>query len=426
MEQKKGGKIYYGVWIVAAYCLIVPAIYMFSNPIGLYMLPICDELGISQGVYSLSRTCVSVICAFSYLLYVPLQKRCSLRVMICLGLLCGAMSAFCYSAATSVAFIFIAAFFNALINPLSNQISMGNLMNNWFVKHNATIMSIIFACGNIGGFFNAKLIAHWISTEGWRGSMRITMLILLSVMVVVFLIIRDHPSQKGLRPYGAEENAKAAPAELPGAVYKDTLKTVDFWGVMLWACLSGIIVYPVINIVPAYLSELGFDTVFSGTAVSFISIGTLVTLPLVGISVDRWGIRPTIYLSTVSYVLAVVLLLFLAPGNKAMALAATTILGISSVSFPALPMFIKVRFGFRDYSLYSTRANIVRMLGNALGYPLLGFAYDIFGSYRSVFILFILFSLAMLAAGLTASRKNHRLWTETRPGYPGYTAENGA
>ena len=82
MDQKKGGKIYYGVWIVIAYCLIVPAIYMFSNPIGLYMLPICDELGISQGVYSLSRTCVSVICALSYLLYVPLQKRCSLRVMI--------------------------------------------------------------------------------------------------------------------------------------------------------------------------------------------------------------------------------------------------------------------------------------------------------------------------------------------------------
>lgn len=397
---------YYGIWIVAVYCLVLPAIFLFSNPIGLYMLPICEDLGISQGVYSLSRTCVSIICAASYLLYTTLQKRLTLRGMVCMGLLSGAISAFLYSVSVSIFTIFIAAVFNAFINPLASQISMGNLVNNWFVKRNATVMSIIFTCGNLGGFLNAKLVAFWIITFGWRASMRNTMLILLTVMVLAFLVLRDHPSDKGLIPWGADEqkvSKNAPPDVLPGADYSNTRKSKPFYCLMIWAFLTGLLTYPIINIVPSLLSSLGYDTVFSGTALSFISIGSLIFLPLLGVSVDKWGIRPALILFSVFNFLSILGSLTLTPGKPYSALITSLCLGIGNIVFPMLPMFIRELFGYRDYALYSSRANILRMLGTVLGYPLFGFTYDLLKSYNPIFILFTFLSATMLVFGLIAS-----------------------
>ena len=83
-------------------------------------------------------------------------------------------------------------------------------------------------------------------------------------------------------------------------------------------------------------------------------------------------------------------------------------------------MFIKEVFGFRDYSQYMSQANIVRMLGTAIGYPLLGFAHDLVNSYNLIFVIFALLSLIMLVSGIIATGKREPLWVETRPGYSGY------
>ena len=231
-QAKMKTRLHYGFWIVAVYCLIVPCIFLFSNPIGLYMVPICEELGVPQGVYSLSRTFTSVLCAGSYIFYVPLQKRFGVRILICMGIFSGVLSAFFYSTAGNLAMIFLAAAFSAFINPLAHQVSMGNMVNAWFAKRNATILSVIFACGNLGGFFNAKLIAYWISAYGWRNSMRNTMFILISIMVVAFLVLRDTldrvlglPQRKGAAPLGMETPAAGPeeggdPPELPGARFR--------------------------------------------------------------------------------------------------------------------------------------------------------------------------------------------------------------
>ena len=418
-------RLHYGFWIVAVYCLIVPCIFLFSNPIGLYMVPICEELGVPQGVYSLSRTFTSVLCAGSYIFYVPLQKRFGVRILICMGIFSGVLSAFFYSTAGNLAMIFLAAAFSAFINPLAHQVSMGNMVNAWFAKRNATILSVIFACGNLGGFFNAKLIAYWISAYGWRNSMRNTMFILISIMVVAFLVLRDSPSAKGLRPWGMEAPAAGPeeggdPPELPGARFLDTRHHPKYCCLLIWSFLTGIMTYPVINVVPALLSSLGYDTIFSGTAVSLLSVGSLILLPVLGITVDKWGSRSAIVCCEAFYLISIFCFLILGEGQPFIALAANLTLGIANILFPLLPMFIKEVFGFRDYSQYMSQANIVRMLGTAIGYPLLGFAHDLVNSYNLIFVIFALLSLIMLVSGIIATGKREPLWVETRPGYSGY------
>ena len=50
------GRFHYAFAVAAAYCLVIPAIYLFSNPFSMYMVPIVEDLHISRGTYSVSYT----------------------------------------------------------------------------------------------------------------------------------------------------------------------------------------------------------------------------------------------------------------------------------------------------------------------------------------------------------------------------------
>ena len=138
------GRFHYAFAVAAAYCLVIPAIYLFSNPFSMYMVPIVEDLHISRGTYSLHQTIHEIISAIAYFLYVKAQKRFGLRELATMGLLCAALAAVCYAVAHSVPLLFLGGAFSALIWPLSSQVTAGSIVNNWFAKKSATVISVIF------------------------------------------------------------------------------------------------------------------------------------------------------------------------------------------------------------------------------------------------------------------------------------------
>lgn len=426
MPKKR--KFHYAFAVAGAYCLVIPAIYLFSNPFSMYMLPIVEDLGITRGMYSLHQTVHEIISAIAYFLYVRMQKRFGLRELASMGLLCAALSAVCYSTAHSLPLLFLGGALSALIWPLSSQVTAGSIVNNWFAKKSATVISIIFGCGNIAGFFNTKIIAYWIGTYGWRQSMVNTLIVMVVVAAIAYLIIRSHPSEKGLRAWGAPESTADAPAAvtepdpntLPGAVFQDSVRNCKLYCAYAWCFITGIIVYPVVGIIPAQLKDIGFSSSAVSSAVGIMSIGSLVLLIPLGQVIDRWGIRLATVATVASYLGMIALLLTITPATPFLATVAGFLMGAAILLYTILPLFMKEVFGFREFAKFMSYSVIFRTVGNAIGSPLLNFVYDHVGSYRIVLLVFAAISVLLLVFGVIATSKKNPLWVETRPGYPGY------
>ena len=193
--------------------------------------------------------------------------------------------------------IFLASAASGFIWPLFSQVSVGNIVNNWFARKGATIISAMFTFSNLCAFFTSKLVASWIENDGWRSSMLYTMWLILAVTILVFLVVRDRPSDKKLQPWGIKGKAGEEAREqedasvLPGAEFKSALRSPKLYCAYFWTFITGLIVYPVVYAVPAHLSTVGFDTVFSGDVVGLFSIGSVVFLLPLGWAMDRWGVR---------------------------------------------------------------------------------------------------------------------------------------
>lgn len=74
MGQTSNKKFHYAFLVVLVYAIALPAVFLFSNAFGLYMVPITEELGISRGAYSLTQSFNEIVSAVLYFLYARIEK----------------------------------------------------------------------------------------------------------------------------------------------------------------------------------------------------------------------------------------------------------------------------------------------------------------------------------------------------------------
>lgn len=425
MKQTSNRKFHYAFLVVIVYAIALPAVFLFSNAFGLYMVPITEELGISHGAYSLTQSFNEIVSGVLYFLYVRIERRFKIRYIITAGAFAGALAALLYAVSGNLPMIFLASAVSGFIWPLFSQVSVGNIVNNWFARKGATIISAMFTFSNLCAFFTSKMVASWIENAGWRSAMLYTMWLILAVTVLVFLVIRDHPSVKNLTPWGVEHKAgeaeaKPDPATLPGAQFKTSLRSPKLYCAYIWTFITGLIVYPVVYAVPAHLSKVGFDTVFSGDVVGLFSIGSVVFLLPLGWAMDRWGVRVGTTLCVGGYLLSIASLLVITPERSFLGPVIGLAMGVGIILFTVLPVFMRDVFGFKEYSKFMSYSVVFRTIGSTLGFPLLNFTYDKVGSYNTVFAIFGGLSVILLILGVVATGKKNPLWVETRPGFQGY------
>lgn len=427
METKGRSFYHYAFVVVGVYAIALPAVFMFSNTFSLYLVPITEDLGISRGDYALVRSLNEITSALLYWAYARLEKRMSLRLIITSGALMGALTAFMYAISGSLPMLAVAALCSGAIWPLFSQVSVGNIVNNWFARNGATVITAMFTFSNLCGFFTSKIVAHWITEYGWRQSLYITMFLILGATVIVFLFVRDKPSQRGLEPWGIKEaeaekeKKKTADAkELPGVMFRDALRDYRLYAAFLWTLIVGTLVYPVVHTVAAHLRTVGFDTNYSGNVVGLFSIGSVLFLIPLGRIMDRWGCRIGILVCVGGFLAAMASLLSIKPELAFLGPIIGISMGVSIILFTVQPIFIREVFGFKDFSRIMSYTVLMRTFGGMIGGPLLNYTYDFTGSYNKVFVAYSGMAIVLLVLTLVATSKKNPLWKETRPGFYGY------
>jgi sugar phosphate permease len=117
------------------------------------------------------------------------------------------------------------------------------LLSEWFNTRQFVIMGGAFmAMGGVGAFFSSAPLAWVSNTMGWRMTLVAVGIVTLLMATLVYVFVRNRPSEMGLSPISTNLNQSETGARI-GLMQgmKMVVTSARFWPVAIWAfCVVGI------------------------------------------------------------------------------------------------------------------------------------------------------------------------------------------
>lgn len=373
---------HYLMTAVAA-CLILSAMIVGTVCFGFFMDPVTSDMGFDRSTFSLYFSLLTIVGTVTLPLYGKLIAKHGTRIFVIVGGIWTGLAFAAFSLCNSLPMFYLVGCLGGLGFFGCSYAAVPVIVSTWFHEKNGLVMGLASACGGTIAVVCGLIFPTFINAFGWR-----TGYILLGVIVFVLttpvglLLLHSNPSEVGLAPYGYKEDAdaNAAAADLPGVPYAHALRMPQFWGFLLaFLMLAGTIM--ITQHLAAYFVSIGFDAVTAGVFMSVISAGIIVTNTLAGTVSDKLGLMKTFLLCSILYAASFVLL----PATSLVAVicVALFIMSIGNANLSVFaPMFTGATFGQKDYAALWGLVSMSNVLGQAIGAPLWGLAYDLTGSYH--------------------------------------------
>jgi MFS family permease len=221
-------RLHYG-WVVVAVAgvAILIGAGVRSAP-GIFLLPMEEDIGISRSAVSLA---VSLGLIF-YGLAAPLSGRFVDRVgprkVAAMGLLITAAGSALAAASNSgwQLDLFLGVI-SGIGTGLIGSVLGAAIANRWFVTNRSMIVGLFGALMSAGQLLFIPLLSRVSLSYGWRtATWGLAGLAAAAVLPVAWLV-RDHPSNVGLAPYGA--SGPVPPPTPDPLIMKQALRSRNFW-----------------------------------------------------------------------------------------------------------------------------------------------------------------------------------------------------
>ncbi|MFJ8585808.1 MFS transporter [Streptomyces sp. NPDC093595] len=223
-------------WSVAAvtFVTIVGAAAFASLP-GLLIEPLHREFDWSRGTIGFAVSVNLALYGLTAPFAAALMDRFGIRRVVALALT--------VIAAGSLATVWMTAawqlvlFWGVLVGLGSGSMALAfaaTVTNRWFTARRGLVTGVLTAAGASGQLVFLPLLSWLVEDHGWRPAAVTVAVSALAVVPFVWLLLRDHPADVGLAPYGAAE-AVPKPAPVRGAarravtVLASAARTGPFW-----------------------------------------------------------------------------------------------------------------------------------------------------------------------------------------------------
>ncbi len=386
---------------------------------GLLLVPMQMDLGWSRATLTGALTVATVSAAGAGMLLGPLFDRHGARVAMTLSAIGGGL------------FLVLLAFVRApweyyVLLGLGVGAARAGLENlgprtaiaNWFVRRRAAAFAWASGGRALFGVAMGPLIAVLVSRTSWRSSWALMGVLELAILVpLVWLIVRRRPEDQGQLPDGDQPALASIPMSTPQIAEAqwtraEAVKTHTFWYMVAAFILTGFPATGLIaNMVP-YFQDNGMSAITAAWAYSTYAFGAIWARPLWGYIAGRHGIHAG--LTAYGFGYGIVIALFtLSASPVTLFLSAfplgAVIGGVQQLQSQAWPDY----FGRRSVGAITGLSILLVTPAMALGPLVAAFAYDLTGSYKTVFAAY---AAGALVAGLFFARAK-------RPPKPGGPAQ---
>lgn len=233
--QTTKSKLHYG-WIVVlvTFLTLIVSAGVRSTP-GILMIPLEQHFG-------WDRTVITFALAINLALYglcgpfaAALLELYGIRRVTVLALLMLAIG-------TSVSSLMIAPWQLTLLwgvivglgTGFTSSVLGAVVANKWFAQRRGLVVGILSASGATGQLIFLPVLARLVQSGGWSRPVWVTAVSALIAAILVLLLMRNKPEDKGLLPYGATETVKLVPNSgnpitLAFQGLKTGVRSKDFW-----------------------------------------------------------------------------------------------------------------------------------------------------------------------------------------------------
>lgn len=383
--------IYFG-WYMVALAIITNAILvgtMFAS-FGLFVAPVSATFHLSRADINSAMIFLNIGTALTAPVVGRLLDRLSLkRTLVFSAIAVGASLA--VVSQTNLLWLDVVI----LLLPLpfllqtAGLLAMPALLVRWFKANLGRAMALAMVGMSLGGILVPPLIAMLLDNYGWRQTLLICAGGHVSVLVPLFLLVRDRPGPADIEPKRAARavaGPDTAPAPHP-AGFRSILSSGEFWMISLSAGLAlAVFQSTQISLIPIGKAT-GLSNVHAASLTSALFAGVLSGMLLVAYLGDR--IEKVALLVSMYALLGVMIAGLLSSRSFAGLLVASAGLGVASATPPIYQALVANRFGPQSFGTVRGLMVPISVVPMAAFMRLAGEVFDRTGRYDPMLYAFI-------------------------------------
>ncbi|MFI6578471.1 MFS transporter [Nocardiopsis sp. NPDC050513] len=388
--------LFHRAWAIAVIaCLTIVAAAAFAAVPGILVDPLHTEYGWSRAsigaAVSVNMTVYGLIAPFA----AALMDRFGIRRIAVTALATVVVGAGLTTVMTDVWQLTL--YWGLLIGAGTGSLSMtfaATVADNWFVERRGLVIGALTGSSAFGQLVFLPALAWIVDHQGWRPALVTLALTAGTMIVLIALLLRDHPADLGQRPYGATAFVKRPEAD-PGAARRTvrvlfgSVRDRRFWLLAGTFAVCGATTNGIMwtHFVPA-AHDAGMAVTAAASLVSTIGVFALVGTVLSGWLTDRFDPR----LLLVGYYAGRALSLaalpaLLGPDAGAVIVSWVVLFGLLDVAtVPPTILLCRRVFG-ADGAIVFGWVNAVHQVGAGAMAVFGGLTRDVTGGYGPVWLL---------------------------------------
>ncbi len=397
---RPGPKFFYGYVMIIAAFFIMLAYSAARSAFGIFFDPMVTQFGWSAAMLSGAFSLSIMMDGTSGILWGRLTDRLGpKKILLIGGLLAGAgyVLLFWITSIWQMYIIYgviIGLGMGAIFVPVSTTLP------RWFVARRNMSNGIALVGMGVGTLMIAP-IAHWlVTTYQWPTSYMIIGIAFLIIVLAAASFTKANPAEVGQKPYTGEAKVQKAPrAAARDFTLSEAVRSRQMWLVfMMFFCFGFASLSLMVHLVP-HIININISAATAASVMAAVGAVNVIGRLAFGLIGDKLGSLQTYLLGFCIILGSLIWLIFV---RQTWMLYAFAVLwgfsagGMGSVHTP----IIAELFGIKSLGAIFGICGLGVMIGGSVGPVIIGFLFDIQGSYRIALIACAAFAAAGIVLNL--------------------------
>ena len=380
------------VWVIVALCalMIFTGLGFCSSTNSLFINKVTEHLEVERSIYAINQSLRFITTSVVYLFFGSMILKFGPKKLVMAGFACLAAGVTVYGLAENIYVYYIGGILLGMGFAWTGTSMVGYIVNRWCKNNRGTIMGAILASNGVGGALAMQIVSPIIesSATGYKKAYFLIAAIVLTVGILVAIFMKDKPDDD--TEAAAPSKKKKRGQTWVGIEFSDAARRPYFYATLLCVFFTGMSLQGINGVAAAHMKDVGIDPAYVATVLSCASLALTGFKFLVGFFYDKFGLRVTTTICSVTSVAVMIILASVTASRLGLVLA--MIYGIfSALALPLetimLPIYAGDLFGEKSYGKVLGIITSVNTAGYALGSPAVNLCFDLTGSYSLAFII---------------------------------------